>query len=91
MWRTNLSQIITELGDFVPDTGLSNNTVSLYRIDIYIDSNNLELKSNDDIESVVEYELVTFDSIKDMIKNNKIIDSFTLGAFMKNQLLSNHI
>lgn len=71
---------VKKLGVTVPDSGISNNIVDLYEIDIYLHQNeNIYLKNNDIGEEITGYLLIPKEEIKEYIRE-KITDSFTLSA-----------
>jgi 8-oxo-dGTP pyrophosphatase MutT (NUDIX family) len=70
----------SKLGKIYPDTGLTNNLVDLYQVDIFIDAE-LILKNNDPKEFIDKYQLIPVSEIKSFIP--KIMDGFTLCALAK--------
>lgn len=75
---------VTPLGDMQVDSGLSNNNVSLFHIEIFSNNiNEIKLSSNDDTEGVIGYAWYNEAQIFDLIKKNAITDSFTLCALLK--------
>lgn len=77
---SKLKSKIFKLGDIFSDTGLTNNSVSLYKIDIFIDSP-FKLQNNDINETISEHILIPINDINRYIP--QINDSFTLCALCK--------
>lgn len=73
---------LTNLGTVHPDTGLSNNTVSLFMAEIELE-NNMQVKSMDENECINGHVLLNETKITEMIVNDDITDAFTLAAFVK--------
>lgn len=78
----NNSFKISKLGTVHPDSGLSNNTVSLYMVEIPIDEYP-NLKVMDENETIIGHTIITESKFYEMIKKNHITDAFTLAAFTK--------
>jgi 8-oxo-dGTP pyrophosphatase MutT (NUDIX family) len=77
-----LEHRITPLGNVAVDSGLSNNIVDLYAIELWVDSIP-PLQNNDIAEDIKGYELLTAHQIKEKILTNEINDSFTIVAVLK--------
>lgn len=77
-----LKHRITPLGNVAVDSGLSNNVVDLYAIELWTDSIPI-LKNNDVTEDIKGYVLLTANQIKEKILTNEINDSFTVVAVLK--------
>ena len=73
---------LESLGTVNPDTGLSNNTVSLFMAVINLETP-LQLKSMDEDEFINGHVLLTEKRISEMIVNDDITDAFTLAALVK--------
>ncbi len=66
---------VSFLGKLAPDSGLTSNVVDVY-------SCNLEsYEMQDKHEGILDIILLTEDELKSWIKDNKIIDGFTISAF----------
>lgn len=73
---------LSNLGTVHPDSGLSNNVVSLFMVEIPIDECP-ELIVNDKEEPIIGHRIVAESELIDMIENDDITDAFTLAAFVK--------
>ena len=71
---------VCEIGRIYPDTGLTNNQVSLYRVDINVEFEPV-LKNNDKNEYISHYRLIPVSEIRDFVPQIK--DGFTLCALAK--------
>ena len=80
MESEKIDYTLKKLGKTVPDSGISNNIVDLYQIDIYLHQNeDIHLKNNDTDEKITGYMLIPKEEIKKYIRE-KITDGFTLSA-----------
>lgn len=77
-----LKKNIIPLGNINTDSGLTNNTVDLYAVEIWTDILP-DLENNDKDESVSGYELIPAEDISKRISSNEITDSFTLCTLCK--------
>lgn len=78
----NIDFEIIKLGMVHPDSGLSNNNVSLYMVEIPIDECQ-SLKVIDENETIIGHTIVTESELCEMIERDHITDAFTLAAFIK--------
>ena len=77
---TKVQHTTRSLGAIYPDSGLSNNEVDLYRIDLFVNTS-LKLNNLDENEHICDYKLVNVKEIKKLV--SEIKDSFTLCAIAK--------
>lgn len=76
---------IRSLGKITPDTGLTNNCVSLFLAECEI-SQTSNLCINDDSEAILNHEIISENKMCKLIKNGTIKDAFTLAAFLRYKL-----
>lgn len=79
---STLKKNIIPLGNINTDSGLTNNTVDLYAVEIWTDILP-DLSNNDKNEAVSSYNLILSEDISNLISSNIITDSFTLCAICK--------
>ena len=79
---STLKKNIIPLGNINTDSGLTNNTVDLYAVEIWTDILP-NLANNDKNEAVSGYNLIPSKDISNLISSNMITDSFTLCALCK--------
>lgn len=75
---------VKKIGTVFPDTGLSNNKVDLYKIEIFVDKETITLENQDEDEIISGYNLINVKNLSSIIPNIK--DSFTLAALAKSFL-----
>lgn len=76
----NIEHSVSKLGGVYPDSGLTNNFVDLYRVDIFVNSD-ITFKNNDSNEFIDKYKLLPVSEIPNFI--SKITDGFTLCTLAK--------
>lgn len=75
---------IEPLGSMTVDSGLSNNVVDLFHISLICNNiNEIKLFSNGETEEIISYTWYTEQEVFDLIKKDKLIDSFTLCALLR--------
>lgn len=78
---TDYTFTLKKLGDIYPDSGLSNNKVTLFLADITMEEcPNLNVMDKN--EAIVGHTLVSEEEFQSLIQSNKINDSFTLCAYL---------
>lgn len=79
-WHSSISS----LGYMYPDTGLTNNKVQLFQVDVYLSNGtNIQFQSHDDEELIEGFHFISESEFREQIKNGMITDSFSIVLFYR--------
>ena len=72
-------KITKDLGEIMPDSGVINSHIHVFEVKIN-DIDDIRVQSS---EHIVDYKLIDFRTLCEMIKQNEIIDGFTISGLFK--------